>query len=85
MPLVRPALAETYRIQFTPSSDGAVQTHAAVTHVIDRDGRLAAKFHGLDWETANAALYINGLINNAHHHDGESEGGWFGRVRGLLQ
>ena len=58
-----------------------IQTHAAATHIIDMGGRLATKFHGLDWDTTNAALYINGLINNAHH---EEEPGWLDRIRALL-
>ena len=46
-----------------PWDDGQ-QIHSVVTHVIDRDGRFAAKFHELKFGRVNMVLYINGLINN---------------------
>ena len=58
-------IAKTYGLEFTETPDGQ-QMHGVVTHVIDRDGRLAAKFHGLRFDSVNLVLYINGLINNAH-------------------
>jgi len=59
------ALARRYKLEFTETRDG-LWVHGVVTHVIDRGGRLAAKFHGLRFEPINMDLYINGLINNAH-------------------
>ncbi len=58
-------LARAYGLEFTETEDGQ-QMHGVVTHVIDRGGRLAAKFHGLRFEPVNMVLYVNGLINNAH-------------------
>ncbi len=55
-------LASAYGLEFTKTEDG-MQMHGVVTHVIDRGGRLAAKFHGLRFEPVNMVLYINGLTN----------------------
>ena len=56
-------LSEAYNVRFEPLEDGQ-QMHGAVTHVIDRGGRFAAKFHGLRFDPLNMVLYINGLTNN---------------------
>lgn len=77
-------LANAYNNTFTPLDDGQ-QMHGVVTHVIDRDGRLAAKFHGLRFEPVNMVLYINGLINAPHEADEAADEGWWDSVTGLLQ
>lgn len=76
------SLAKEFGLRFTPSDDGEVQTHAAVTYIIDRQGRLAAKFHGLEFETTNAVLYINGLINVGQHTPGDD--GWWARAKAVF-
>ena len=58
------ALSATYASTFTPTGDGQ-QMHGVVFHVIDRGGRLAAKFHGLEFEPVNMVLYVNGLTHAA--------------------
>jgi hypothetical protein len=50
-------LSEAYNVRFEPLEDGQ-QMHGAVTHVIDRGGRFAAKFHGLRFDPLNMVLYI---------------------------
>ncbi len=40
--------------------------HGVVTHVIDKNGRLRARFHGLKFETTNALVFINALTNDGH-------------------
>ncbi len=42
-------LSEEYNVRFEPLEDGQ-QMHGAVTHVIDRGGRFAAKFHGMRFD-----------------------------------
>lgn len=39
--------------------------HGAVTHVIDQDGRLRARFHGLRFSPVNVTIYANALVNKA--------------------
>ncbi len=77
-------LAEAYGLKFTKTDDG-YQMHAVVTHIIDRGGRLAAKFHGLKFEPVNLVLYVNGLTNNAHKPAKKPEPGWWGRLKGLFK
>src|SRR5229473_124542 len=42
-------VAERFGLKFTKTEDGEFM-HAAVTHVIDGDGVLRAKFHGLNFD-----------------------------------
>jgi protein SCO1 len=56
-------LSEGYDVRFDPL-EGGQQMHGVVTHIIDRDGRFAAKFHGLRFDPLNLVFYINGLTNN---------------------
>lgn len=74
-------LAEEYDQRFDPLDNGQ-QMHGVVTHVIDRGGRFAAKFHGLRFDPLNLVMYVNGLTNNVEPTDSsERDGGWLG---GLL-
>lgn len=77
-------LAEKYKVRFAPLDDGQ-QLHGVVTHVIDRGGRFAAKFHGLRFEPVNLVLYINGLINARSHSEKPSEASWWDTIRGLFR
>lgn len=56
-------LVEAYGHKFMVTGDG-LQVHGVVTHVIDRGGRWAANFHGLEFDSLNLVLYVNGLTNN---------------------
>src|SRR5712692_3157822 len=49
-------LALAYGLKFTLSEDGS-QMHGVVTHIIDQDGRLRARFHGLKFEPINMVIY----------------------------
>lgn len=60
-------LAEKYGLRFTEMPDGE-QMHAAVTHVIDKNGDLRARFHGLEFSTTNMVVYINALLNDHGEH-----------------
>lgn len=75
-------LAEDYNTRFDPLDDGQ-QMHGVVTHVIDRGGRFAAKFHGLRFDPTNLVLYINGLTN-APHESPTASGGWWSRIFGAF-
>lgn len=77
-------LSEAYDNTFTPLEDGQ-QMHGVVTNVIDRGGRLAAKFHGLRFEPVNVVVYINGLINAPQEAENAADKAWWSRLTGLLQ
>lgn len=74
------ALAQTYGHKFTPNNEG-YQIHSVVTHVIDTDGRLAANFYGLRFDSLNLVLYVNGLINNAYGPKEKPEESWMDKVK----
>jgi protein SCO1/2 len=78
------ALSETYNVKFEPLDDGQ-QMHGVATHVIDRGGRFAAKFHGLRFEPLNLVLYINGLTNAPDRPAKPGEPDWWEKVKGLFQ
>jgi protein SCO1/2 len=76
-------LAERFGHGFTKTTDGT-QIHGVVTHIIDRDGRWQANFHGLEFEPTNLVVYVNALVNDAarpHAHGPQSFWetlrGWF--------
>ncbi|SIT56579.1 Cytochrome C oxidase [Mesorhizobium prunaredense] len=76
-------LSEAYNVRFEPLEDGQ-QMHGAVTHVIDRGGRFAAKFHGLRFDPLNMVLYINGLTNNVRKPS-KPEPGWWDRLKVMFR
>lgn len=76
-------LSEAYNVRFELLEDGQ-QMHGAVTHVIDRGGRFAAKFHGLRFDSLNMVLYINGLTNNVRT-PAWPEAGWWDRLKAIFQ
>jgi protein SCO1/2 len=76
-------LAERFGHGFTETEDG-YQIHGVVTHIIDRESRWQANFHGLEFEPANLVVYINALVidaGTAHAHEPQSFWetlrGWF--------
>ena len=78
------ALAEAFGHKFQKSEDD-YQTQGVVTHVIDRRGRWAANFHGLEFASVNLVLYLNGLANKPAAATKEPEAGWWVRLRGLFE
>ncbi|MCH8113772.1 MAG: SCO family protein [Proteobacteria bacterium] len=60
-------IADEYGLKFTPTDDGNF-THAVVTHVIDKEGMLRARYHGLNFDAANMALQIDALANDFDTH-----------------
>lgn len=58
-------LARNYDLQFTPAGTD-VQLHGVVTHLIDPEGRLRARYHGLDFDPLNLTVYAAALIHGEH-------------------
>lgn len=63
-------VAKAYGLEFT-EVDG-VQMHGLVTHVIDREGRLRGRFHGLNFEALSLVTFANALANDAEYADRDS-------------
>lgn len=62
-------VAKTYGLEFTPAADGE-QMHGVVTHVIDQNGVLRARFHGLKFQPLHLTEYVNALVYPDHHGSG---------------
>lgn len=77
-------LAEKYGLKFTKTDDGD-QMHAVVTHVIDQDGRLRARFHGLKFEPVNLVLFVNALVNRTQPPHGHGEQSLWNKIKGLFR
>ncbi len=58
-------LADRYGLKFVPTGDDA-QMHAVVTHVIDRDGQMRARFHGLRFAPIKLVGYANTLAFDSY-------------------
>jgi len=63
-------LVEAYGHKFIRADDGTL-THGIITHVIGKQGRWRANFHGLKFASVNLTLFVNALTNDVerpHHH-----------------
>jgi len=58
-------LAESYGVKFTPVGNGQF-VHGVVTHMIDQNGMLRARYHGLRFNLTNLVVHVNTLINEYH-------------------
>lgn len=57
-------VAKAYGLEFTEVD--AMQMHGLVTHVIDREGNLRGRFHGLNFEALSLVTFANALGNDAY-------------------
>ncbi|TIW17540.1 MAG: SCO family protein, partial [Mesorhizobium sp.] len=76
-------LAEAFGHKFTLTNDG-YQMHGIVTHVIDREGRWRANFHGLNFQPINLVTFVNALTNNIERPHHEQDEGWLAKLKNLL-
>ena len=75
-------LADRYGLKFTDTPDG-LQMHAVVTHLIDKEGRLRARYHSLRFEPVNLVTHINALTND-HDHPPEAADSFWQKLRNLF-
>lgn len=76
-------IAEAYGLKFT-AGDGGMQMHGVVTHVIDQDGRLRARFHGLKFEPVNLVVFVNALTNRTQKPHPHPELRFWDKLKGSL-
>ncbi len=76
-------LVQKFGHKFT-EAEGGYQVHSVVTHVIDREGRWRANFHGLKFQPTNLVLYINALVNDVHGAEVVKKLGLWERIRELF-
>jgi len=76
-------LAEQFGHRFDKEQDG-YQIHGIVTHVIDKEGRWRANFHGLKFDPANLVVFVNALGNDIEKAHGHQERTLWDKVKGLF-
>jgi protein SCO1/2 len=75
-------IAKAYGLEFIVGEEGE-QMHGIVTHVIDQDGRMRARFHGLKFEPVNLVLFVNALTNHLQKPHYEAPSPW-DRLKGIF-
>jgi protein SCO1 len=73
-------LARRFGHRFDKTDDG-YQMHGIVTHVLDKEGRWRANFHGLKFEPSNLVIFVNALVNDFEKHPRPQPSLW-NRVKG---
>ncbi len=76
-------LAERYGHKFTLTKEG-YQMHGVVTHVIGREGRWRANFHGMNFNPTNLVLFVNALVNDVHRPERRGDRSFWDKVRELF-
>ncbi len=76
-------LAEQFGHRFVKTEDG-YQVHGIVTHIIDREGRWRANFHGLKFAPTNLVVFVNALVNDVHKPHQEGERSLWERLKSLF-
>lgn len=76
-------LAEQFGHRFDKTTDG-YQIHGIVTHVVDKEGRWRANFHGLKFEPTNLVVFVSALINDVGKPHGHIEPSLWERLRRLF-
>lgn len=59
------SIAMRYGLRFTPTPDGQFM-HGVVTHLVDKEGLLRARYHGLKFDPTNFIVHVNALVNDFH-------------------
>lgn len=54
-------LAEAYGLKFSIAEEG-LQIHGLVTHILDQEGRMKARFHGLEFQPEHLVSYVEVLV-----------------------
>jgi protein SCO1/2 len=57
--------AGTYGLEFVPTAEGE-QMHGVVTHLIDPNGLLRARYHGLKFKPVNLIIHAGALLHGEH-------------------
>jgi len=70
--------AKAYGLEFTPTPEGD-QMHGVVTHVIDQQGKMKARFHSLRFKPEHLTAFVNTLLYPDHDE------GWAGAGSALLR
>jgi protein SCO1/2 len=64
-----------------PKFEDGIQAHGIVTHVIDKEGRWRANFHGLDFAPVNLVTFVNALTNGIQRPHEEQDESWLAELK----
>ena len=70
-------LAKAYGVEFKIDQNGSEQIHGVVTSIIDQEGMLRARFHGLDFQNVNLVILINALVNKVQLPNADRQPGFW--------
>ena len=76
-------LVERFGHKFTKTDDG-YHVHSVVTHVIDKQGRWRANFHGLKFQPVNLVQFVNALTNDNHEANRQEEQNLWGKIKSMF-
>ena len=76
-------IALSYGLKFVKTENGE-QMHGVVTHVIDQDERLRARFHSLRFQNVNFVIYVNALVNKVQMPHADDEPGFWAKLKEWL-
>jgi protein SCO1 len=65
-------LAKAYGLEFTKDVE-VMLVPGVVTHVIDQQGRMRARFHGLEFDPVNLVIFVNALTNHLQDNRHEAD------------
>ncbi|SET85210.1 protein SCO1/2 [Marinobacter segnicrescens] len=74
-------LAKAYGVQFRDTGEG-VQVHGVVTHVIDPEGQMRARFHGLKFKPEHLVTYLTAIAKGPN---AAADDGFWGRLHGRIE
>jgi len=66
-------VAKTYGLDFVVVS-GEEQMHGVVTHVIDQQGMMKARFHGLRFKPEHLTAFVSSLLHSDRNENGTDTG-----------
>ncbi|MDH3316187.1 MAG: SCO family protein [Gammaproteobacteria bacterium] len=58
-------VAKAYGLEFRPLGE-SVQLHGIVTHLVDPQGQMRARYHGLDFDSVSLVSYAAALLHGEH-------------------
>lgn len=76
-------LAQQFGHRFDKADDN-YQTHGIVTHVLDKEGRWRANFHGLKFDPANLVIFANALVNDFEKPHGHPAPSLWDKLKSFL-
>ena len=76
-------LAKAYGVEFKPMANGDLM-HGVLTIVINQDGKIRGRFHGLEFLSVNLVMFVNALVNKIQYEHHHQEPGFWANLKALF-